>query len=130
MARPSEYAKANDWIVELFARLEKLGSSPILVAVPGNHDLARPSATSLEARALLNWTHDQELRASFWEEKDGEAPRAFVSALFEEYTGWLGRWRASRPAPAWATFSGPGLIAGDFSAFDSSAAASRSASWG
>src|SRR5712691_9312713 len=46
----------RDIFVALWAHLESLGSKPVLLAVPGNHDLKRPATLSAATRMLIKWS--------------------------------------------------------------------------
>lgn len=67
--------------------LERLGSKPVFIAVPGNHDLVRPSDGSAVLDGLRNWTADAELRRRFWTQDDGDYRRA-VRQAFDPWTSW------------------------------------------
>ncbi len=80
---------------KLWDHLAKLGSTPALIAVPGNHDLVRPDATLAPMQALKTWHTDAAVRERFW--SDASSPeRAVVSKAFEHYT----RFSEARALPA------------------------------
>jgi predicted MPP superfamily phosphohydrolase len=108
-----EYAKLDINLEKLMNRLRDLGRDPILLAVPGNHDLLRPSAMASQARALRDWGNDQELRDHFWKVPESEY-RTFIDGLFASYTEWWERWRTTHPFLSGDVFT-PGLLPGDFS---------------
>lgn len=77
-------------LAPLFERLRELGSTPVLIPVPGNHDLARPEATDPALASLLRWHDDDsaDLRKRFWQ--DRHAPeRRLVTDAFAAYSRFL-----------------------------------------
>ena len=57
-------------LVPLWGEFRKLGSTPVLLAVPGNHDLERPSTEppSPEVRVLMKPGQLREIAEEFWED--------------------------------------------------------------
>ena len=85
----------------LLRKLESwLGILPFVVAVPGNHDIARPQ-TRESRRALtfladiVDGKEDPELAAQLWSERDASP----IAPLFAPYTRWLDRRLASQARP-------------------------------
>ena len=60
--------------------LERLGSKPVFIAVPGNHDLVRPAKGSAVLDGLGQWTSNAELRRRFWREDNGDYRKVLTSA--------------------------------------------------
>lgn len=113
----TEYGSLTALLDDLWTHLRKLGSSPVLLAVPGNHDLARPSEGTPVVRALLNWAHDQDLRGTlFWDEDKGKEYRGVVETAFEGYVRWWRAWSGAHPLPASVERNDAGLLPGEFSA--------------
>ena len=101
----------------LFRHLEGLGSRPVLVVVPGNHDLQHPDPRSPAVRPLLHWSHDPELRGSlFWHEANGQPYRDVVGGAFDELSRWTRAWNDAHPLPPSWSRNDAGLIPGDFAA--------------
>ena len=74
----------------LWAHLEKLGAKdPILLAIPGNHDLARPDSKKPKAalRVLLKEDSFGEISEEFWDDPDCKY-REIISTAFANYQGW------------------------------------------
>ncbi len=92
-----EFAELRKRLDKLWARFGELGSAPMLVMVPGNHDLVRPDAT--EATAALGGWHDRhELRDQFW--VDATCPgRRLVRETFGPYVAFERQWRVAHPPP-------------------------------
>ena len=102
-----EFAKMQTEVLDrVWEKLTELGSGDaVLLAVPGNHDLCRPSPKAPAARLLIN-SFDA-IAEEFWEEPAG-AYRAVVTDAFAAYTKW---WQGAPRRPAELT---PGLLPGDF----------------
>jgi hypothetical protein len=105
----AEFAKLNQTLQQLWDHLRALGSTPALLAVPGNHDLIRPDPRKPEALVLARWDNFPEVQVEFW--RDASSPyRALVDQAFQPYSDWLG----GHP------FAGlqlqRGMLPGDFSA--------------
>ncbi|MEP7121594.1 MAG: AAA-like domain-containing protein [Byssovorax sp.] len=111
---PGEFASLNRILQTLEARLADLGSRPILLAVPGNHDLMRPAdPTEPAAEVLSQWGHHKRAQRIFWSQPES-AYRKVVSDAFAAYEAW---WNDParpfrRPAPA---AHHAGLLPGDHS---------------
>ncbi|MBN1138321.1 MAG: AAA family ATPase [Anaerolineae bacterium] len=90
-----EFQEVDDLLDQLWAQCADLGSKPTLLAVPGNHDLARPRKLAATARTLKRWNEDPDAVAEFWDDPESEY-REFVNGIFAEYTAWWDR-QARRP---------------------------------
>jgi AAA-like domain/Calcineurin-like phosphoesterase len=110
--KKEEYDKLSEWLQELWDELKKLGSTPVLVTVPGNHDLKRPDRTPV-VRSLLQWASDPDLRRDFWEEGGAEEYRAAIDAAFEQYSHWSRIWYQAHPNPDWVERRDGGLLPGE-----------------
>jgi hypothetical protein len=98
MGRVQEYETCSRFLDELFFRLHRLGSSPVMFCVPGNHDLVRSDDTA----ALSKFSREA------WERPyGGERERALRQA-FGHYAAWAKKWPT--PNANW------GQMPGDFSA--------------
>jgi 3',5'-cyclic AMP phosphodiesterase CpdA len=60
-----EFNEINHLLGSIWDTLERLGSKPILLAVPGNHDLVRPPAR-LARQALRRYHATEKARIKFW----------------------------------------------------------------
>jgi formylglycine-generating enzyme required for sulfatase activity len=84
-----------DVLGPLLAHLRARGCDAVLLAVPGNHDVQRPSGSSKRFYRLLreyDKLDDQDedlrgLRAELWQERNA----AFLSPLFGNYMAWAER---------------------------------------
>jgi tetratricopeptide (TPR) repeat protein len=89
---------------------DAVGGDPIIVPVPGNHDLARPNPASPAARGFRNYRRDQAQRELI---RQGEPDAcADLKRWFKNYTDWL----EDRMVPAWRrqqVLYEPGLLPGD-----------------
>lgn len=104
-----EFEKLNIELEELWAEFKKLGCSPMLCAVPGNHDAFRPENGSAVVTALTNlWWQKPEIRKQFWNES-GCDYRAVVTDSLRNYSDWI----STTKIPTIET--NLGLLPGDFS---------------
>ncbi|HEX5735394.1 MAG TPA: tetratricopeptide repeat protein [Blastocatellia bacterium] len=107
--KKEEYDDLNRFLDDLWTHLKNLGSNPILLPVPGNHDLIRPDSKLGTVRSFKLWHDDEELRDLFWESLDNEY-RQTITKAFSSYM----EWRQSSPAVPEAKLY-KGIIPGDFS---------------
>ncbi|QKQ75115.1 metallophosphoesterase [Nostoc sp. TCL240-02] len=104
-----EFEKLDQLMKELWDFFDKLGSSPKLLAVPGNHDLVRPNKKEPAVRLLQQWLNLPDIQEEFWE--DAESPyRQVVTKAFENYMIW---WENQTFKPKDLKL---GTLPGDFSA--------------
>jgi hypothetical protein len=101
-----EFSLLDDFLLELMKHLARLGSKPLLLPVPGNHDLVRP-ATDARVSALKTWDRDQDVRSAFW--RSGSEYQALVKQAFDNYLTWS-RQLEARQSAAWRD----GMLPGDF----------------
>jgi hypothetical protein len=106
-----EFKQVNTLLERVWASFRALEFEPKLLAVPGNHDLVRPSSRRNAAlRNLMGLWQDGEVQASFWD-NPRSPERKVVSRTFANYVKW---WE-SVPVPKPAAYV-PGMLPGDFSA--------------
>jgi hypothetical protein len=107
-----ELDEAQRTLEALRAHLATLGSSPCLLAVPGNHDLVRTQASPSALRKLRRWHEDESVRKEFWNDADSPA-RRLVDRAFEPFEQW---WAALNVAEHGDVSVRRGLLPGDFTA--------------
>ncbi|WP_224369058.1 protein kinase domain-containing protein [Hyalangium versicolor] len=107
-----EFQALDETLTQLWAHFRRLGSSPLLLVVPGNHDLVRPPP-SPALEELREWQGRPEVRERFWQEPAGSI-RAIVDDAFRPFSEWVARWYQRHPVPSTMTLR-PGLLPGDFS---------------
>ncbi|MHA7629804.1 metallophosphoesterase [Corallococcus sp. M7] len=105
-----EFENLNKELSKLWKTFRELGSNPVLLPVPGNHDLFRPSTTAPESIALKQWHKNASMRREFWSKRDS-ALRTFTRSNFSAYTDWLNNHPFPRPSQM-----KHGALPGDFSA--------------
>ena len=107
-----EYDKVTEALLEIWAVQRQLGFNPQLVAVPGNHDLARPTASNSAALVLRNWWGHEDARNATLSDPTSEY-RQIITEIFSAYTGWK-----QDAAAAGLSFlpEETGMFPGDFSA--------------
>jgi len=107
-ATPEEFTRLNKTLEQLWAHFKVLGSTPSLLAVPGNHDLARPDPRRPETVVLAGWPIYPEVQVEFW--RDASSPyRLLIEQAFANYTAW------SEQQPFCALQRRAGILPGDFS---------------
>ena len=106
-----DYRALDDALERLWAEFSRYGRDPVLLPVPGNHDVKWPDPNTGTVRALRHWATDEELRDFFWA-NDTNDYRGLIRDVFAPYTEWWGRRRALPNAIP--THSG--LLPGDYSA--------------
>jgi predicted MPP superfamily phosphohydrolase len=106
----ADYLALDNVLTQLWEQFKRLDCDPVLLAVPGNHDLQWPDAKSGTVRAMRSWQADRDLRDIFWADDTNEY-RGLIQHVFHPYTGWWDR----RSLPANVSWQ-RGLLPGDFSA--------------
>jgi hypothetical protein len=102
-----QFAEIEQLFSSLWQHLRGLGSDPILLAVPGNHDLVRPDETL--AKHIIE-AYGKGADDRFWEDKSLPY-RAALEAAFANYREW---WTSTPWKGKVAIQSG--TLPGDFSA--------------
>lgn len=106
---PDEFKRLEYTLRELWAHFETLGSHPLLLAVPGNHDLVRPAdADDPTVVALGDWIAKPKVREAFW--KPASKYQELIRSAFAPYQAFWER-VAHRPQAGIVD----GLLPGDFS---------------
>ena len=115
---PAEFDRLTKFLEKLLGRLPKSadGHPPLVVAVPGNHDLQRPSGLgALPYRVLRDFEKGRDdpdvagLVEAFWDKEDA----SFLRPLFANYLAWFDgviRPRAARPGVTLQTSFFPGDV--------------------
>ena len=96
----------------LWDKFSDLGCNPVLLAVPGNHDLERPDGKSLRAAVTVlkkPGMFSGEVAEEFWNDPKCEYRRV-IDKAFANYSAWWGK----RPCCANQVVR-DGLLPGDFS---------------
>ena len=106
----TEFALLNKTLSDLWDHLRDLGSNPMLLTVPGNHDLVRPLASMPAVKVLNGWGSDPEVLKEFWSDPTSDY-RLVVDKAFANYFSWSKKHSLPRPAK----FS-TGILPGDFAA--------------
>ena len=106
-----DFQRATEFLEELWQHFSSLGCTPMLLAIPGNHDLHRPTQEERKrpcVKLLLQWEQQIDVQREFWEEPASEY-RKFISEIFGNYQIW---WEGCPFKPANVTH---GSLPGDFS---------------
>lgn len=107
----AEFDKLTEQLSVIWAHFKILGSEPLLMVVPGNHDLARPGDLDPAGRVMAQWWGDAAVRDDFWK-SDESAYRVAVTDWFQNYVNWCTR--LAQVVPMASTTQG--FLPGDFSA--------------
>jgi predicted negative regulator of RcsB-dependent stress response len=107
--KKEEFDQLSVFLNELWSLFKKLNCEPLLLAVPGNHDLERPDLTRAVVKVLNNYSNDDELRESLWTNL-GEQSEYYeaIKMSFLNFSEWYKN--VSIPKPKISD----GLIPGDF----------------
>ncbi len=96
-------------LAPLWKRLQKLGSSPVLLAVPGNHDLQRPKKSAAVRQLVREGGFLEIAEDEFWDTRESEY-RKVIDKAFADYRAWS----SLRPFCDEVEIQ-DGLLPGDFS---------------
>lgn len=108
-----EFNGLDHLLHELLTELKKLGSNPLVLAVPGNHDLVRPGPAQdpYLLECLARWGEKPKLDELLWVENS--PPRRLLSEAFRNYCDWSARWY-ERQKDRFESYR-TGRLPGDFS---------------
>ena len=105
-----EFTQLDELVLgPLWECFQKLGSQPVLLTVPGNHDLKRPKEGDPAVDWLVEFEGYQKKREGFWGDEDNPYRRA-VHTVFQAYDAW----NQKRPYSQGHPIQG-GALPGDFS---------------
>ncbi len=107
----AEFDALETFLKKLWSRFKEWGFEPLLLAIPGNHDLVRPETTSNPALLTLqhNWHLKKDVQEPFWVDPNCEQ-RQLVSKAFDGFTHW---WQSTTiPKPSLCE----GMLPGDWAA--------------
>ncbi|MFI0847322.1 metallophosphoesterase [Mesorhizobium sp. IMUNJ 23232] len=88
--KKEEFSQFDEVLDEILDRISRSQDAPMVITVPGNHDLVRPSNLKPESVALKQFWSNPELRAGFWD-NEGDSYRSFLSGVFANYSEWRDR---------------------------------------
>ena len=104
----NEFKRFSVTISRLYSKLRELGSNPVFVPIPGNHDLVRPRFDDEDvANAFKHWNDNPEIARDFWSGDRADFEKVFKKA-FRNYVAWKKRHAFQR-----ASESNSGQIPGD-----------------
>ncbi|HEU4410857.1 MAG TPA: metallophosphoesterase [Polyangiaceae bacterium] len=109
-----EFGQLTSMLESFWGYLEGLGSSPALLAVPGNHDFVWGSQSSAVRELMQKWRDDPEVPEHLWETTP-DPLRQLWRRGFGNYVKWASRWREAHPLPPWLSVR-EGPVPGDFAA--------------
>ncbi len=108
----ADYDQVTEALLDIWRVQGELGFTPALFAVPGNHDLGRPSSTDPTAIAMKTWWQEEGIRKDLLTRADSPY-RLWLKTVFTGFT----QWRADAAASGLPFLhETPGLLPGDASA--------------
>jgi hypothetical protein len=108
--KKEEFDELTVFLKELWSHFKKLNSEPILIAIPGNHDLNRPESTRATVKVLKNYHLDLEFQEVFWSGLAGKSEyHELISTCFDNFCKWYKEVPLPKPNLKY------GLIPGDIS---------------
>ncbi|SFA41319.1 hypothetical protein SAMN04488511_102298 [Pedobacter suwonensis] len=105
--KKEEYDSLSVFLKELWSVFDQLGTQPLLVAIPGNHDLQRPELRDPVVKVLRRYNQDQETQEEFWNDLVSTDYYKLIQNCFGNFTNWYNE--IALPKPTLTT----GLIPGD-----------------
>lgn len=111
--KAKELERLTATLDSIWGHLGRLGSHPLLVAVPGNHDLVRPDPKRAVVKVMRQWHEDRDLRDQLLTKRGGEVYR-MIEKAFAPFTTWQRAWAIAHPPPAGAIVE-HGALPGDVS---------------
>lgn len=117
-AAPEQFAALADFLGRLFRMLHGLGSQPVLLCVPGNHDLVRPHAVDPTTMVFNQWEQRTEIQEAVWlpESIHHRTYQTPIATAFANYVQFVEDWQRTHPLPAGVCIERNGLLPGDFAA--------------
>jgi hypothetical protein len=109
--KKEEFDDLTALLKEMWLHFKKLGSEPLFIAIPGNHDLTRPDQTKAVVKVLKNYQNDKELQDNFWAGISQKNENyTLIYECFKNFVEWYKEIDLPKP---YLSF---GLIPGDISA--------------
>lgn len=105
----TEYGMLTDALQEIWHWFREDGFEPLLIPIPGNHDLTRLDESHPVGISLGLWEEKHKLRETFWNNDNSEY-RKTIREAFKGYTNWI----ESKPVRMPDNFQ-YGIMPGDFS---------------
>lgn len=117
-AAPEQFAALADFLGRLFRILNGLGSQPVLLCVPGNHDLVRPVALDPTTGMLNQWEQRPDVQEAVWlpASTHHQIYQMAIATAFANYVKFVEDWQRTHPLPAGVSVERNGLLPGDFAA--------------
>ena len=114
----AQFESLDKLLTELLGHLKALGSDPVLIPVPGNHDLKRPNLEDypLEAIALQTWTDSvkgKSARRLIFSGSHASASNSLQKLISDTFANYK-NWTENSPLMK-KTLQFNGILPGDFS---------------
>lgn len=88
----AQFSAFSDRLNELREYLRTIGSDPVVLAVPGNHDLTRPDPSLSAVRLLCQNPRDDIAYRMLWTK--GTEYRKTIEDAFSRYSAWARKWNS------------------------------------
>lgn len=109
----ADFDKLNDRLKRLWKVFKDLDCAPVLLAVPGNHDLKRP-VDEPWADGIKEFLKRKIPVTKLWQ--DGSKYRPHIEGVFTDYVDWYAQWRDDHAHDAYRDDRWrKGLLPGEFS---------------
>ncbi|RQP19305.1 MAG: hypothetical protein EAS52_02720 [Parapedobacter sp.] len=106
--KKNEFDQLTVFLSELWSIFKKLNCEPLLIAIPGNHDLERPDPAKAAVKVLKGYSTDEELQETLWIDfKNKGEYYEVVKQSFSNFSLWY------RNVPIPKPVFKEGLIPGD-----------------
>lgn len=83
----ADYDRVTEALLDIWQVQQELGFKPALFAVPGNHDLSRPSPNDPTAVAMKAWWQEEAIRKDLLTNADSPY-RLWLETAFSGFTRW------------------------------------------
>ena len=103
-----EFVSLNEKLKRIYRKLNSMNCNPVLVTVPGNHDLLRPDKSEPIVEVMKEWGTKTHIHHDFWNNPDNKY-RLFLAEAFKNYN----KWQTTHPFPKLTQYKA-GLLPGDF----------------
>lgn len=105
-----EFELLTHTLEDLWRHFKSLGSTPLLVVVPGNHDLVRPDAKRGIVKLMRQWHDDPDIREGTFER--GSEYLDLLKQVFRPFHDWSRAWLKAHPPPEGMVMN-EGILPGD-----------------
>jgi uncharacterized NAD(P)/FAD-binding protein YdhS/uncharacterized protein YjbI with pentapeptide repeats len=107
-----EFIRLDEILEDILEKIKKLGANPVVLVIPGNHDLQRPNDDIAANISMLKaWDKNPHIHEVVWNDKNSEY-HIPIQKAFENYNEWWEKYMLSTNKKI--KFE-RGIVPGDFS---------------